>query len=308
MIDRGSNVRRGLRGTAPSSDSSRRSGGSSVLHSGRQLVDRRRHVGEEPPDLGEGVLLVDGQVVDRAALVDVDVRSAELLLRHVGAGRRLDDGWAAGEDDRVALGHHVEVGQHGVEGRQAGGRTEHGRHDRDRVQQLEVDRGERVAVGQVRAADLLEPAHAAAGGIDQADVRQAPLLRPLGRAQLDAERAVVAAAGTAAHGEVTGRDDDVAPVDRAAALDLGVRQHRHEDAVVVVGGVAAEPTEAAERPGIAEAVEALQHRQLAERLLLGDALGTTEPRRQLVPETELVELVLPHHQDSRQRNDTSILP
>ena len=49
----------------------------------------------------EGLVLVLRQVVDDAALVDVDVLAAELLLGDVVAERRLHDGRAAREDVAV---------------------------------------------------------------------------------------------------------------------------------------------------------------------------------------------------------------
>ena len=261
----------------------------------RHLVDGRGQVRQEAADLVEGVVLVLGEVVDDAALADVDVRAAELLLRDLGARRRPDDGRTAREDLGVALRHHVEVGQHGVQRGQPGDRAEHRRGDRHRVQQLDVDVRPTVAVGQVGAPERLEAAHAATGGVEQPNVREAPLERPLGRRQLGPEPAVGAAGRAAPDREVAAHDDDLAPVDADPPVDLTGRQHRLQRAVVAVRRVTPEPAERAERPLVREPIDALANRQLAEAVLALDALRATQAVGELAPARQLVELGSPRH-------------
>ena len=75
----------------------------------RKLPHVRGKVAEEGPDLGEGVRLVFGEVVDDAVR-EVDVRPAELLLGQALPDRPLDEGGAADKDLGVS-GHDREVGR-----------------------------------------------------------------------------------------------------------------------------------------------------------------------------------------------------
>ena len=188
------------------------------LDARRQLPDVGGQVREPLADLAEGVFLGFGEVVDGAALVDVYALVAEVFLADVVAQRGADDRRSAREELADSFDHQGEVGHAGVDGGQPGDGAHNGGDDRRGAQEVHIDGGPGVAVGQVGAADLLEAADAAAGRVKHADVGQAPFERTLVGGRLAAKSAFRAAAGAAAHGEVAGADDDFAPANLAETL------------------------------------------------------------------------------------------
>ena len=144
------------------------------------------------------------------------------------------------------------------------------------AQQLHVGVGEAVGVGQVRAAQGLEAADAAAGGVEQADVGHAPRQGPAGGVQLLAETAVRTARRPAPDGEVAGRHHHLAALDAAQALDLALGAELLEPAVVGVGALAPQRAELLERARIGQQRQALADGLLAPAVLAGDALGPAQ--------------------------------
>ena len=260
-----------------------------------QLPDARREVGKPLADLAESVLLAFGEVVDGAALIDVDALVAEVFLADVVAERGADDGRAAGEELADAFDHEGEVGHAGVDGGQPGDGAHDGGDDGGGAEQVHIDGGPGVAVGQVGAADFLEAAHAAAGGVEQADVGDAPFEGALVGGELASESVVRTRAGAAAHGEVAGADDDLASVDFADALHRALGGEGGELAAVVVDGVAGEAPELAEAVGVGEAVDALVDEQLAASALAFDAFCAAARLGHFAAEFKLRDFGFPAH-------------
>ena len=156
-----------------------------------------------------------------------------------------------------------------------------------RSQQLGLDGGERVAVGQVGAPEVLEAAHAAAGRVEQADVGEHPLLGPLAGAQLDAEPALGAAARAAAHREVTAGHDDLAAVDRAHPVDVPLGREVGE-CLTVVASLADEHPELAEGAFVGEQRDPFAHRQLAAGPLAGDSFRAAHAPGEVLAQLELL--------------------
>ena len=265
------------------------------LDARRQFPDVGWQVGEPLADLAEGVFLGFGEVVDGAALVDVYALVAEVLFADVVAQRGADDRRAAGEELADSFDHQGEVGHAGVDGGQPGDRAHDGGDDGRGAQEVHIDSGPSVAIGQVGAADLLEAADAAAGRVEHADVGQAPLERALVGGRLAAKSAFRAAAGAAAHGEVTGADDDLAPVDLAEALHRTLGSERSELALIVVGGAAGEAPELAEAAGVGEAVDPFVDEQFAAPPLARDAFSSAARFGQLAAVFEFGDLGFPAH-------------
>ena len=183
----------------------------------RQLVDRRRQIGEETPGAGEGFLLgIDGMV--DAAGAGLDVGAAEFLFCQVLTEpfhhRR------AGDEHRRRLGHDGIVA--GGEPRRAKARDRaepeadhrHARHVRRRVPVPARAADAAGQIGRALGLDGLDRA-AAAGAFDDADDRQAEIMRHLlGHQRLRRDRRIGRAA---AHGKIVADHDDRAAVDLAAA-------------------------------------------------------------------------------------------
>ena len=136
----------GLAGTSVSSAASSRSTGSAGRHPRRVVEVVGRQEAEQLADEREALAVVlDGEVRDAALLV-VRHRAAELLLRHVLVGHRLDDVRAGHEHVARALHHDVEVGDRRRVDRAAGA----GPHDGGDLRHHA--RGERVAQEDVGVA------------------------------------------------------------------------------------------------------------------------------------------------------------
>ena len=135
-----------------------------TLTARRHLPDVRRQVAEETPDHVERIRLVLRQIVDNPGLVDLGAFVSQFLLGDVVAEGCLDHRRPARKYLADALHHEAEMGQACFHCRQAGDRPQDGRHNRHGGQQLLDSRG---AGGHrnVRAADLFERTHAAAGGV-----------------------------------------------------------------------------------------------------------------------------------------------
>ena len=219
-------------GRPPAAPASRRSHGGS---GGRRLRLR-----DDRPTEGEGVLVVEREVVGDAGDRGVDVASAEVLGAHLLAGRGLHERRAAEEDRAGALdddrlvAHRRDIGS-------AGRGAAH--HERDlgdpgrRHPGLVVeDPAEVVAVGEDVGLERQERAAA----VDEIDARQAVLEGDLLGAEmlLDRHRVV----GAALDGRVVGDDHDRRPLDPADPGDDPGRR-----GVVVVEAVGGERTELEER-------------------------------------------------------------
>jgi len=256
-------------------------------------VNAGREVGEEATDLVEGVLLGLGNVVDGAGDLGVDVVAAEFLLGDVQPKGGLHHRGAAGEDLADAFHHDGEMRQAGVDGGQAGDGAEHGGDGGDDVEQADVELGPLVAVGQVGSAVILEGAHGAAGGVEQADIGQAPFDGALGGGEFLAHAAALAA-GAAAHGEVAGRHHRLAAVELHRSGNVGFGQEAFELAVLV-GACAGQAQEFLEAGGVGDGGDAFAHQQLALLALAGDALGPTHGFGHRLAQLEFVDFLLPGH-------------
>lgn len=200
----------------------------------RHLVHAARQVAQPTADLAEGVGLGLGKIVDAAADADVDVIAAQLLLGDVVAQRRLHHRRPAGEDLAHAAHHHREVRQRCLDRRQSRDRAQYGRHDRHGLQQPNVVLAPAVAVGQIGAAQRLEAAHAAAGGVEQPDIGQPPGQRALHSRIFLADRAAEGRRSrAAAHREVAGIDHDLAAVDPYRAFDRSFGRESGQPIVLV---------------------------------------------------------------------------
>ena len=185
----------------------------------RQLVHRRRQIGQEALDAFERLFLgIDG-IVD-AAGAGLDVRAAEFLLGQVLSKplhhRR------TGDEHRGVLGHDRVMRGRQPRRAEARDRAEakadhrHAGHVRNRVR---VRARTADAAGQIGRAPGFDGFHgaAAAGAFDQADDRQAEIMRHLlGHQRLGRDRGVGRAA---AHGEI------VADHDHGSAVDLAAAEH-----------------------------------------------------------------------------------
>ena len=207
----------------------------------------------------ERVLVGDGVVIGDARAARVDVGAAELLGRHVLAGRRLHERRAADEDRAGAAHDHRLVGHRRHVGAACGARAHHDRDLRDALgghaRLVVEDPPEVVAVGE----DLGLQRQERAAGVDEVDAGQVVLLGDLLRAQvlLHRQREV----GAALHGRVVREDDARLTLDHA---DAGDDPGRRRLAVVEVpGGERAELEE--RRAGVDEPVDALARGQLPAR-------------------------------------------
>ena len=265
------------------------------------LVDALRQIAQELANLPEGVLLVLGQVVDRARLVDVDALVAQVLLRNVVAQRRLNDRRTAGEELRNALHHDREVGHAGIDRRQSGDRTHHGGNHWRHAHQLHVKGRPRVAVGQIRATKRLKAAHRAAGRVEHPHIRHPPLKRPLIRVLLGAEtaRRAVAAARAAANRKVAGRNHDLAPINLAKALNRALRGKANQLARVVMAGPSHQRHKLAQRARIKQTIKAFINKQLAPSPLSGNALSATPSLGKFLAFRNLRNFRFPCHQQLR---------
>ena len=226
----------------------------------RQVVDRRRHVGEEAARAGEGLFFRVHRVVDAAGL-ERDLPAAELVLRQLLA-EPLDHRRSRHEQRRLVLDHHRVVGGGQVGGAEPGHRAEAERHPRN-----DADVGhdpfpavDGRHVGAPRRLDGLDRA-AAAGAFHQANERESQVVsHPLAHVVLALDGRV---RGAAAHGEVVAADDDRAALDAGAAEDEVRRRERLEVVLVVVGGAAGDLAELVEAARIGQPIDALTDRQPA---------------------------------------------
>ena len=147
----------------------------------------------------------------------VHVGAAELLGRHVLAGRRLHERRAADEDRPRALDDHRLVAHRRHVCAAGGARAHHHGDLRDpfsgHARLVVEDAAEVLAVGE----DLGLQRQKGAAGVDEVDARQPVLLRHLLRAQVlfHRQREV----GAALHRRVVGDDDALLPLDDADAGD-----------------------------------------------------------------------------------------
>ena len=205
--------------------------------------------------------VVFGEVVGHTRESRVDVGAAEILGRHLLAGRGLherrtaeEDGAGAVDDDRFVR-HRRDVGA------ARGARAHDDRNLRDALRRhprlVVEDAAEVLAVGE----DLGLQRQEGAARVDEVDARQAVVERDLLRPEvlLDRERIV----GAALDRRIVGDDEDVAPRDAADAGDeTGGRR------VVVVDVPRGKRRELEKRRvGIEQLVDAFAHRKLALRAM-----------------------------------------
>ena len=235
---------------------------------GRPALPRRLRFGAQRRDDAahdrQRVLVVVGQVVGDAARARVQVAAAELLGRHLLAGRRLHERRAA-EEDRALLAHdHALVAHRGHVGAAGRAGAEHGGDLRDAARGhrrlVEEDPAEVLAVRE----DLVLERQERTAGVHEVDARQPVVERHLLRAQvlLDRHRVVRAALDR----RVVGDDHALAAADAADAGD-DPRAGR----VAVIHAVGGERAQLQERRALVhEPVDALARQQLA---ALGVALA-----------------------------------
>ena len=168
-----------------------------------------RQVGQQRLDVLDRVGLVGREVVRVAGLGVVRAGTAEVLLRHVLAGDRLDDVRTGDEHERLLVDHHGEVGDRGGVDGPAGARAHDHRDLRDDAAGHHVA-VEDVAVEAEGDHALLDPR---ATGVVDADHRAADLHREVHH--LDDLLAEHLAERAAEDGEVLGEDAHLAAVDRA---------------------------------------------------------------------------------------------
>jgi len=258
-----------------------------------RLPHARGQVGEEAPQLIQGVVLVGGHVVHGTG-ARLGPRAAQLLLVGCLAHGRRHDGRSGHEQLRGPLDDHREVGGHDARGSQPRHRAERRSHHGDarQVGRRELEAGHERDVGE---AHVLERLHAAAAPrpVDQADQRQAQIVRhPLGVDHLLPDRGV---GRSAADGEVVALDD------RAAAVDPPLADHHVggkevlQVTVCAVGGLARQLAGLVEAAFVEEAADSLAHIQLAAGVLAGNALLAPHPSRQPLTPPKVFQLGLPGH-------------
>ena len=175
--------------------------------------------------------------------------------------------------------------------RQTGHRPQNRRHHRHRAQQL-LDPRRAGRHRNIGAADLLEGAHAAAGGVQEPHVGKAPIVsHTLRVAALVADGSI---GSTAAHGKVAGVQDHLAPIERCGA-DHGVGRHEGCQFAVLIGCAAGQTANFSERLQIRNRCDALPHRQLAAPSLPGNAGLAAHLVRQRLALMEFVDFRLPTH-------------
>src|SRR5205814_6223795 len=110
------------------------------------------------PNLGEAGRFGLEAIVDRAGVVDRDLRAAEIFLADLLAERALDHRWTGGEDVAGAVDHDRPVREDGPPGRPARRGAERGRNHRHLAEQL--DRAlEAVHAREDRMATLVDRGH-----------------------------------------------------------------------------------------------------------------------------------------------------
>ena len=239
----------------------------------RRAGDPRRgrtwHGGEDLARDPQRVGIVGGQVIGDAGDAGVGVAAAELLGRHLLAGRRLHERRASQEDRALVL-HDDGLVAHGRDvgaARRAGAQHDgHLRQARRRHARLVVeDAAEVIAVGE----DLGLQRQERSARIDEVDAGQAVLERDLLRAQvlLHGERVV----GAALHRGVVGDHDGVAAGDLPDAGD-----DPRARGLVVVAAPGRQRADLEERRARVEQVlDALARQELAARSMALAGLGRT---------------------------------
>ena len=185
-----------------------------------------------------------------------------------------------------------------------GNRAESQRHDRN-----PPEIGGRVIVGEVRTdpprqvgapgcLDRLDRT-AAARALDNADDRQAQIMRHLLRHQrLLADRRI---GRPAAHREIVARDDDRAAVDRRPAKHVVRRGQFDQIPVLVVPRLACNRADLVKAGTIDQSGDALAHGQLAGVVLALDPLGPAKLAHLPLAFAQLVQFRLPAHARSSVR-------
>ncbi len=242
---------------------------------------RAREVGDDLAPDRQRVLVVERVVVGHAADAAMHVRPAQLLGRHLLAGRRLHQRRPAEEDRPGATDDHRLVAHRRDVGPAGGARAHHDRDLRDPARRhlglVVEDPPEVLLVGE----DLRLQRQERPPRVDQVEAGQpvlgGDLLRP--QVLLDRDRVV----GAALHRRVVGDDDDLLPRDdtdpghdpgggRLTVVHVPGRQR----AELQEGGV-----------GVGQARDPVAHQQLAApgvpppRLLVAAALRQRDPLAQL---------------------------
>ncbi len=263
-----------------------------VRDAGRELVDRRRKVGEKAADARERLGFRRDLVVHRS-VARVDRAPAEGLLVDVLSEAR-DDGRPGDEQLRGSLYHQAVVAGDDAGRAEAGDGTEttrdHGyrRQVRDDVLPARIERYERSPFG-------LERLHraAAARSVDQPHDRHPQVVRHTFGVYLLLEDRRVGCAP--AHSEVVAADNHRPPVDTTTSHDEVRGRHVDEVAVVVVGRASGKRTDLVEGPGVEQRVDPLPNRELPLRAVARDLLRAPHASREIVAPRQLRELRFPTH-------------
>ena len=171
----------------------------------------------------------------------------------------------------------------------------HHRHPRKIRGCVRVPAGATDAAGQVGRAFCLDGFHraATAGALDQADDRQAEIVRHfLGHQGLCGNRGIRRAA---AYREIVADHDHGAPVHPAAAEHAIGGRHVRELAVLVIFTAAGYGADLVKAFGIEQLVDALAHGEPALVALPLDLVNAAHLARKRLPPGEFVEFRLPVH-------------
>ena len=165
------------------------------------------------------------------------------------------------------------------------------------LQELDVVAGPGIAVGQVRPPHIGKRGHAAAGGIEQADIRNTPLQRPAGGAQLLAHAARISAAGAAADGEVARHHNGLPPGQLDKPGDLILRGKAGEPVVFIMAR-SGQQAELAETAVVSQHADALTRGQFPVLVLAPDLVRAAHLQGQLAALRQLREFVFAPHKTS----------
>ena len=232
-------------------------GGLAALAPGRVVDVVRRQKGEELADPEEHSRVVGADEVRDPRHGRVGPRAAQVFLRNLFVGHRLDDVGPRDEEVRVLLGHEDEVGdRRRVDGAARAGTEDRGdlRHDSGRARVAEknarVSREGDDTLLDARSARVVQADDR--GAVLDGEVHDLADLLGVGLRERSAE-----------NGEVLGEHEDAPPVDGARSGDDTVAGHARLLHPEVARAVLDERSEFEERAGIEQELDPLPRRELS---------------------------------------------